>query len=204
LAGRRSMRKFQDKPVPADIVVKIIDAAEQSPAGLPPSEVKLLVINGKAGVRAFAFDFLDEAKKMAWLFSKAGIWVLRPWMSAKEHKEMRDKIAPLFLALMRGRDQGQDFLFYDAPLAMIFTTSAGDPVDAGIAATYAMIAAETLGLGSCMIGTVAPMLPKISKAFREKYKVPADAKTGLAIIFGYPDVKFQRAVRRRFAAKEIL
>jgi ferredoxin len=199
LAGRRSIRQYKDQEVPADFIEKILEAAQTAPAGLPPSDVKVCVLVGKAQVRAFAFDFLDEAKRSAWLFSKWGIWFLRPFMSARQHKEMRDKIAPLYQALLQGRRAGMDFLFYDAPLAMIFLTDEGDPVDPTIAATYATVAAESLGLGSCMIGTVAPMLKETSERFKNKYQIPKDAGHGLAVIFGYPLPKFQRGVRRRFA-----
>jgi nitroreductase len=166
---------------------------------LPPSDVKVCVLEGKAQVRAFAFDFLDEVKRSAWLFSKWGIWALRPLMSAEQHKEMRVKVAPLYQGLIKGRRAGMDFLFYNAPLAMIFLTAKNDPVDPTIAATYAMVAAESLGLGSCMIGTVAPMLKETSQRFKSKYQIPNDAGQGLAVIFGYSQLKFQRAVRRRFA-----
>ena len=198
LTNRRSIRQFEDRPVSQEAVDKILESAQQAPAGLPPSTVRAFVLNGKDKVRAFAFDFLDEAGKMGWMFSKAGIWVLRPFMSAKLHKEMRQKIAPLYRSLLDGRRQGKDYLFYDAPLAMIFTDSR-DAADAIIACTYAMVAAESLGLGSCMIGTVTPMLPKMSQGFKVKYGIPPEAQHGLTIIFGYPNVKFQRAVRRRFA-----
>lgn len=199
LAGRRSIRQFKDQAVPADIVADILEAAQTAPAGLPPSDVKVCVLDDKAQVRAFAFDFLNEAKRSAWLFSKWGIWVLRPFMTAEQHKEMREKVAPLYLALLKGRRAGMDFLFYDASLAMVFLTAEGDPVDPTIAATYAMIAAESLGLGSCMIGTVAPMIKETSERFKDKYRIPKDAGQGLAVIFGYPLPKFQRGVRRRFA-----
>jgi nitroreductase/Pyruvate/2-oxoacid:ferredoxin oxidoreductase delta subunit len=199
LIGRRSIRQFKDQPVPADVVTKILEAAQTAPAGLPPSAVKVCVLDDKAQVHAFAFDFLDEAKRSAWLFSKWGIWVLRPFMTAEQHKEMREKIAPLYQTLLLGRRAGMDYLFYDAPLAMVFLTAEGDPVNPTIAATYAMIAAESLGLGSCMIGTVAPMIKETSEGFKDKYRIPKDAGQGLAIIFGYPLQKFQRGIRRRFA-----
>jgi nitroreductase len=135
---------------------------------------------------------------MGWLFSRWGIWALRPSMSAKEHREMREKVAPLYRGLIQGWKQGEDYLFYDAPLAMIFT-SEGDPTDAVIAATYAMVAAESLGLGSCMIGTVTPMIMSMSKAFRRRHGLEAATRHGLALVFGHPQAHFRRAVRRRFA-----
>jgi nitroreductase len=196
---RRSIRQFKDQPVPKEIIAKILEAAQQAPAGLPPSTVRAHVIDGKERVRSFAFDFLDETAKNSWMFSKIGIWAVRPFMSAQMHKEMREKIAPLYRGLIEGRKQGKDFLFYDAPLAMIFT-AADDATDAVIACTYAMAAAESLGLGSCMIGTVNPMLPKMGSDFFDKYSLPRDSEHGLTIVFGYPDVTFRRAVRRRFAS----
>jgi nitroreductase/NAD-dependent dihydropyrimidine dehydrogenase PreA subunit len=196
-AGRRSCRAFHDQPVPDDVVGEIIEAAQQAPAGLPPSKVRCVVVNGKDKVRSFAFDFLDEAKRAAWMFSKTGIWALRPFMSGEEHRKMRGKIAPLYRGLIAGRQAGQDFLFYDAPLVMVFLSSGGaaDPV---IACTYAMLAAESLGLSSCMIGTVAPMLPYTGQDFRRKHGIPDGVKDGLAIVFGYPKFRFQRSVRRKF------
>lgn len=198
LVSRRSIRKFLDQPVSRDVTEKILEASQQAPAGLPPSTVKAVVLDGKEKVRSFAFDFLDEAAKSSWLFSKAGIWFLRPFMSAEEHRDLRELIVPIFQMLIKGRAQGKDFLFYDAPLAMIFAGT-GDPIDAGIACTYAMIAAESLGLGSCMIGTVVPMLSRTSRSFKEKYRIMPGMKHGIAIIFGYPAVTFERGVRRRFA-----
>ncbi len=198
LVSRRSIRRFTDKPVAREDIEKILEAAQQAPAGLPPSTVKAVVFEGKEKAHAFAFDFLDELEKMKWLFSKTGIWLLRPFMSKEEHRDMCEVVAPVYQSLVNGREQGKDFMFYDAPLAMIFAGT-GDPIDAGIACTYAMIAAESFGLGSCMIGTVVPMLSRVSREFREKYKIEPGMKRGLAIIFGYPDVTFERGIRRRFA-----
>lgn len=198
MAGRRSIRQFKEAGVSAEDENRILEAAQQAPVGLPPSTIKVVSLNGRDKVRAFAFDFLDEAAKMSWLFSPWGIWVLRPFMPAAEHREMRDKVAPLYRSLLAGRAEQKDYLFYDAPLAMVFTCD-GDPIDATIAATYAMVAAEALGLGSCMIGTVVPMLPRVSSAFCKKYGMAPGTKHGLAIVFGYPQRKPARAVRRRFA-----
>ncbi len=197
LSARRSVRHFKAEEIAEGALTQILEAAKQSPCGLPPSSVDCIVVSGKTNVHAFAFDFLDEVKKMGWLFSKLGIWALRPFMSAEDHHEMREKVAPLYRGLMAGRAQDQDFLCYDAPLLMIFL-SKGEAADAVIASTYAMIAAESLGLGSCMLGTITPMLARTSKAFRAKYNIPLNNKQGLAIAFGHPKFTFKRAIRRNF------
>ena len=95
--------------------------------------------------------------------------------------------------------EGKDYFFYDAPLAMYFYGSAYcDPVDPVIAATYAMLAGESLGLGSCILGFPAYTI-KYSKKLKEKYNLPKKLQPGMAMIFGHPATHFQKAVKRRCA-----
>jgi nitroreductase len=74
-----------------------------------------------------------------------------------------------------------------------------DPADPLIVATYTMLAAETLGLGSCMIGTIGPMLKNGGKDLKDKYGINPRNQPGIAIIFGYPAVKYRCAIRRNLA-----
>jgi len=76
-----------------------------------------------------------------------------------------------------------------------------DPADPIIAATYAMIAAESLGLGTCMLGAVHPLIQNGKKAqkFREKYGIKYTSREGLIVIFGYPAVQFRKGIKRTFA-----
>ena len=62
---------------------------------------------------------------------------------------------------------------------------------------YAMSAAGSLGLGSCMFGFPSYILRQ-NKKIRAKYAMP-DHRNGLMLIVGYPTVGYVRAVKRRFA-----
>ena len=75
------------------------------------------------------------------------------------------------------------------------------PADLIIAATYAMTAAESLGLGSCMLGAIHHFLQSGFgvKEFRNKYKIRFKSREGLVLIVGYPKVKYARGVKRTFA-----
>ena len=57
---------------------------------------------------------------------------------------------------------------------------------------------EALGLGTCMIGSVAPLL-RYAPALKTKYKVRPDIKGGLVVLFGYPAIRYARGVWRTFA-----
>jgi nitroreductase len=65
-----------------------------------------------------------------------------------------------------------------------------------------MIAAESLGLGTCMIGSIHPLIQNGGKAklFREQHGIKYKSREGLFVIFGYPAVKYIKGIRRTFAS----
>jgi nitroreductase len=112
---------------------------------------------------------------------------------------MRDFVRPLLKTLVAERSKGVDCFAYDAPVAFLFHHGPmADPADCSIAATYAMLAAETFGLGSCMLGTTVGLTH--AKPFKTKYGIPPKNKVGLALVLGYPAEKFKKGVRRRLAS----
>ncbi|MCL2297098.1 MAG: nitroreductase, partial [Proteobacteria bacterium] len=84
--------------------------------------------------------------------------------------------------------------FYGSPYA--------DPADPIIAATTAMYAAESLGLGTCMLGAIHPLIQYGSdaKKFREKHRIRCKSQEGIFVIFGYPSVKYRKGLKRTFAS----
>jgi nitroreductase len=56
-----------------------------------------------------------------------------------------------------------------------------DVADPIVAATYAMIAAESLGLGTCMLGAKHPLIQngKAAQKFREKHGIRYKSREGL-------------------------
>lgn len=68
-----------------------------------------------------------------------------------------------------------------------------------------MIAAESLVLGTCMIGGVHPFIQRGRKAkdFRKKHGIKFASREGLIVIFGYPDVKYTKGIHRTFASVEV-
>ena len=79
-----------------------------------------------------------------------------------------------------------------------YTSPYADTADPLIAATYTMLAGEALGLGSCMLGAIAFCF-KYSKSLRAKYDIPPHSQQGIMVIFGYPALRYQRALHRRLA-----
>ncbi|MCU0849342.1 MAG: nitroreductase family protein [Spirochaetes bacterium] len=199
MISRRSVRDFRDDAVDRGLTEKIIAAASTSPMGLPPSDVEVLVLEGRDSVREFAGCAVDFMRKIKWLFSPAMLLLMRPFMSREDYDSSRTFLRPVIDFITDRRNSGEDWLLYGAPLAMYFHSSPySDPVDPVIPATYAMLAAESLGLGSCMIGTIA-FIVKYSSRMRKKYGIPGKNRQGVMVIFGHPRVKYKRAIKRTFA-----
>lgn len=205
LGRRRSMREFSERVVDADTIEKILSAARMSPMGLPPSDVNVLVLGSREAVRGFGLDFCNYLNDMKWFVSRWFLALMRPFWGKANDEMFRGFIKPMFKFFIKESSRGVNMVTYDAPLAMYFYGSPyTDPADPIIAATVAMYAAESLGLGTCMIGSVHPLIQngKKAKQFREKYKIKYTSREGLIVLFGYPSVKYKKGIRRTFASEE--
>jgi ferredoxin/nitroreductase len=199
MLARRSIRHFQNREAEKELIDKIVSAASTAPMGIPPSDVEVLVLNEKAKVNEFSNDVIAYMKKIKWMFSSPMLLLWRPFIGKAGYESFKSFLTPLVNILLESQESGIDSLLYNAPLAMYFYGSAySDPADPLIAATYAMLAAESLGLGSCMIGTVG-FCVKYSKKLKKKYGIPQKIQMGIMVIFGYPQVKHRKAINRRFA-----
>ena len=199
LAARRSIRRFEKREIDRQTIDRILEMTSTAPMGIPPSDVEVVVFHGADRVQAFAADACDAFGRMAWFFSPVMLTLMRPFIGRENHRVMRDFVKPLLEILVAKRREGLDWFAYDAPAALLFHHSPmADPADCHIAATYAMLAAESFGLGSCMLGTTVGL--NNAKPFKSKYGIPPKNKIGLALILGHPAEKFRNGIRRRLAS----
>lgn len=200
MVKRRSVRNFSNEEISPEHINSIIAAATTAPMGIPPSEVGVVILAGRDKVAGFAKDIITEARRMKWMFAKPMIYMMRPFMGKEAFAAFESFVPALFDTLDQADRNGEDLLFYQAPLVMVFhAPSFTDPADSYVVATYAMLAAESLGLGSCMIGSAVPIL-KNSKKLKERYGIPSKDQPGLAIIIGHPDIQYHRVIKRTLAS----
>lgn len=198
LIKRRSTRKFKNTPVQKESIEKILAAASTGAISLPPHEVKVLIIEGKDKVQEFAQDLTDSFSNMTKFFNPFLLRLFKPFLGKHDYKLFKDFVIPLLKTTLEERKKGHDVLFYDAPAIIVFyTTPICDKEDSIIAATLAATAAETLGLGSCFIGSVPPTMNNTPK-IKEKYGIEKDEKAVIAMILGYPEETFEKGIQRNF------
>lgn len=199
---RRSIREFQDRPVESALKDQILLAAQTAPMGLPPSDVHVLVLDGKDKTRAFAADFCNYLEGMKWFVSNWFLSLMRPFWGKANDQLFKGFVKPTFEIYTSQMKAGTNVVNYDAPLLMYFYGSPySDPADPIVAATYAMLSAESLGLGTCMLGAVHPLIQngKAARKFREKHQIKHKSREGLFVAFGHPAVRYTQGIKRSFA-----
>jgi ferredoxin len=199
---RRSIRNFKDKAVDPEFIEQILDAARTAPMGLPPSDVHVVVFDSKDKANAFARDYCAYLQSMRWFVSDWFLALMRPFWGKANDEMFKGFIKPLFKTYIGGMKLGQNLVNYDPPLLFYFYGSPyTDPADPIVAATFAMQAAEALGLGTCMLGGVHPLIQngKKAKKLREKYNIKYTSREGLFLAVGYPSFRFRKGIPRSFA-----
>ncbi len=192
LLKRRSVRIFSDKAVERKKVDDILQMASTAPMGIPPSDVGILVLSGRDKVAEFRDDIMDYYRALCESPARRAEAQVSDQMIA-------EFVRPTLDEYVEGKGSGVDPLFFNCPLLLVFHSDRfAYPDDPVIACTYAMIAAESLGLGTCMSG----MIPFAdgSSEIKRKYSIPEKNGLSLGLIVGYPRKKYKWALRRDFAS----
>ena len=203
LNRRRSIRKYKNIPVESSLIDQVLEAAQTAPMGLPPSDINVMVLDSKEKVCAFAVDFCQYLEKIRWISSSWFLTLMKPFWGKETDELFRSFMRPLINKYITAMKKGENVVNYDAPVALYFYGSPYcDPGDPIIAATYAMIAAESLGLGTCMLGAVHPFIQNggAAKKFREKHGIRSKSREGLFLIMGYPKAEYLKGIKRGFAS----
>jgi len=170
IKSRRAIRSYEEKPVPESAIETMLEAATYAPSAINIQPWKFTIITSKTEIK----DLSDLAKP-------ALIQAL-PDAGNEALSALRKRLAdPMYN------------IFYNAPL-LIYVSSAKTRYaiyDCSMAAQNMMLAAYSLGIGSCWIGTGVPIAnePKI----KVELGVPEDYDVHAAVIFGYPKDGFPQA-----------
>lgn len=160
IRNRFSCRAFLDQPLSEQQLHAITEAANQSPSAMNLQPWQIIAVRNP--------QLLGELEA-------EGMRVL----SAMEDKTMYERIQS------RGGK-----LFYNAPCAIYIPQEANTPsapLDCGIVAQTIALAAQSLGLGSCICGMARlSFSPEKAAYFKEALHFPPGYEFGIAILLGTP------------------
>ena len=165
--ARRAVREYKPDDIPEETIKELIKAGVYAPSALNEQPWRFVVIKNRGLMKKCS----DRAKKL-WLDSIRG-----PMNEEKEE---------LFSLVS---DPGFDIFYGARVLIFIFTRPGADSpeFDCALAAENMMLAARSLGIGSCWVG-LASILGSDKDLMRE-IGAPEDHRLMSQLIFGYPTGK---------------
>jgi nitroreductase len=162
IKSRRSVRYFEEKPIPADVVNTLLEAATYAPTGLNQQPWKFTLITNKKVMKKLS----DEAKPV--------LYSMIP--------DIGDEATMGFKKMLNNPEFN---IFYNSPLVVVIagmkSPTARD--DCAMAAQNMMLAAHSLGLGSCWVGSMMGIAN--DPAVKMELAVPHNMEIFSTIIFGY-------------------
>ena len=199
LMNRRSIRTFKDKPVPQELLKKIVAVLSMAPSGVSPDNIEITVVADKEMIQKalpyISGVYKQMGKMLTWSMTR---WLFKVIIPKENFNTLVNFIVPHIRHGLYDISKGNDDISRNAPAMLLFHAPAGaeeHTVDAHICMTYAFLAAHALGLGATVIGLIGPAINN-SKPLREMFRIPKGNVIVEAVIVGYPKVHFKRGIVR--------
>jgi nitroreductase len=166
LKARRSMRNFTKQDVPDEIIAQIIQAGQYTPSAGNQQPVSYVVLR----------DNIAEAERIAVSF----------------YRKM-ERVGSIFTKFFRIIKMPDDFLFHGAPVVIVIKSK--NVIDGALAASNMELMAQALGIGA-LHNAAFTWATRVSPKLRKMLHLRNGEKAVLALVLGYPAVKYQRTALR--------
>jgi nitroreductase/Fe-S-cluster-containing hydrogenase component 2 len=195
---RRSNRIFKKNPVPQEMIERILEAGRYGPSAGNNQPIRYIVISDTALIEQIEEGVLRVLKRLSKGYREGGLLV-RSLLHLYGLRNPQDMdIRPIYALNALMREGSRLALFHHAPCVILMLSDqrgVGDyKLDCGIAAQNIVLAAHSLGLGTCYVGFIKPinMIGGLKKKLGIEY--PYQVVTSIAL--GYPRVKQDKEVIR--------
>ena len=183
---RRSIRSYEPKPIPRDIINTIIEAGNLAPSRGRMEEGVILF-------QPWRFVVVEDPE-----FKNKLVQTTNPfWKQAMESiKETLPETYENSMKLYEVMDEPKDMVYYSAPVILFIIGPDSYAVSCALACENIMLAAQSLGLGSCYVGFGSMI--KGNAEIVKALDLTDDERIYGPIVLGYPkDIPEERAMRSR-------
>ena len=183
IKARRSIRQFKDKSIEAKLIEQIIEAGRYTPTASNRQEHTFIVVEKEMQpFRALVMKNLANEGRAMLASDETPLRMkgyAQRWIDA-EKAFIKDPSLT-------------DMLFFDAPVVILI---AGDhPVDTGLAASNMELVACAQELGVLYSGFITR--GAVGEEVKALVGIPAEKEVLMSMLFGYPDVWYQRTAPRK-------
>ena len=198
---RRSIRNYKDKPVPRQIINRIIDAAHSAPTGSGRSTTGVIVIDNPKKLATFSeliYEMYEGLEKN--LKNPIARFMIKQKKGKKILRTLQDFVMPGMHWYIRWYREGEsNEIMRDCPVLMLFHSPINEPVGAEnclIAAFHAIMMAQVMGIGTCFNDIIPPACNRVPE-IRKLLGLPDDHEIYASITMGYAKYKFNRIAPRK-------
>jgi ferredoxin len=200
LSSRRSIRNFQDKPVPKEMLQSIIQAVTMAPMGFPPHKVEVTVVQNRGIIKKALPHLMKLYRDLTrWMKNPLARFLMKRKMTPETFNTIQNHVMPAMeKGLPEMKEKGRDIFTRGAPALILFHAprrSENHTEDSHVAVTFGLLAAHALGLGASAIGLIPPAVER-NQELRKLFQIPGDNEVLACMIVGYPKVPFKRGIRR--------
>lgn len=203
LRQRRSVRRYQRRPVPREVLDRIVEGVHASPTGTGSISNGVIIVDSRATIDALMEPTYALYEKLEAMLSRTiPRFFVKRRAGARSLALLEGFVMPGMRWYIRWRQEGRgDEISRDCPALMLFYGPANEPMvedNCTLAAFHAILMAETLGVGSCFNHLISAACNR-SPELRAMLALPENAEVHASVTLGYPKVKFLRTVPHRAA-----
>ncbi|MFA6316999.1 MAG: nitroreductase family protein [Elusimicrobiota bacterium] len=197
LEARRSRREFTEKPLTEEEISSLLSAAAQAPNGCNKRNVGYIVVTDPKVLKELS---LSIGKQTGWLADKLASPLWRPLLNLFYGRQLKEfePLLPLLKPMAEETLKGNDMVLWKAPCAILLHTSPHDSCgaeDAVYCGANILLAAESLGLGACVLGFLTEPVNRDRK-LAELVRLPKGRVVRTSMCVGHPSFAYCQGVRR--------
>ncbi len=200
MRSRRSCRNFEKKAIDRRLLEDLVRIGTTAPSGTNSQSWTFTVLAGRREVETLGAE-------VAGFFRKLNRTAAKPWLRLMAKIFARDRLGEYYRryykTVQEGLElwerEGVDTLFHGAAAVILVggRKSASSPrEDALLASQNILLAAHSLGLGSCMIGFAVAAINRDTKIQR-LLEITTAESVHAAIALGYPAECYEKAAFRK-------
>ena len=200
MASRRSCRNYTGQTVDRSVLEDLVRIGTTAPSGTNSQKWTFTVFPDRAAVNEFGQRigaFFRNLNRMAekTLIRKALKLIGKPVLD----NYYREHYASAQEALQEWEQHGRDRLFHGATAVIVVASMPGGSCpkeDALLATQNILLAAHSMGLGTCLVGFAVEAI-QYDSTIKHFLKIPNEEKVYAVIAVGYPDEKYEGLTGRK-------
>lgn len=199
MASRRSCRNYTGQPVDRAQLQDLVKLGTLAPSGTNSQKWTFTILPSRSAVLSFAQPIAAFFKQLNAAAANPVIRIGLKLLGKRALAEYyRTHYPGVRKALEEWEQEGKDRLFHGATAAIIVGSRPGGSCpqeDALLATQNILLAAHSMGLGSCLIGFAVVAMKK-DRNIQRGLGIPAEEDVHAVIGLGHPDETYQRVIRR--------